>query len=280
MNRQLTVLAIFFSCAALLSTGCGRKQENTTVNIISEKDYAKGLSLVALGELVKKSSDAKTLEEELNKPNSINNLDLNEDDKVDYLKVTEYGKDNVRGLSITDEVAPGETQEIATIEISKSEQKADMAIAGNNTIYRDPGSMHYHSSFGLTDMLILGYLFSPRHTYWASPYGYGAYPRNYQPYGVSPHNSYANRVATYSKDSKFAAAPAPAGRASMSPNAGKTSSTFQRKITEARNSAKAYQSRNAGKKVGTGGFGRKKYSTPSSPSRRSPFRSRGFGRRR
>jgi hypothetical protein len=290
MDRSKTLIALAFICCLIAIGGCGgcgrRGQDNTTVNIIAEKNYAEGLNLQALGELVKKSSDAKTLEEELNKPNSINNVDLNEDDKVDYLKVTEYGKDNIRGLSITADISKDETQEIATIEISKTDNNAEMAVTGNSTIYRDPGTSYYHSSFGLTDLIILGYLFGPRHTYWASPYGYGMYPSYYRPYGVAPASMYSNRMNTYTKTTRFAASPAPAGKTTMSPNAGRNSTSFQRKITEAH---KNFEARKAGKSVGSGGFGKNKTSSPgyksrtSTPStpRSAPFRSsRGFGRRR
>jgi hypothetical protein len=291
MDRSKAVIALsFMLCLVAIGGcgGCGRKgQENTTVNIITEKSYAEGLNLVAVGELVKKSSDAKTLEEELNKPNSINNIDLNEDGKVDYLKVTEYGKENIRGLSITDDISKDETQEIATIEISKTNNTAEMAINGNSTVYRDPGTSYYHSSFGLTDLIILGYLFGPRHTYWASPYGYGMYPSYYRPYMVAPPSMYSNRMTTFTKTTRFAASPAPAGKTTMSPNAGRNSTTFQRKITEAH---KSFEARKSGKSVGSGGFGNNKGSSPSMKSSRpstpsaprsAPFRSsRSFGRRR
>lgn len=89
------------------------------------------LNLQALGELVKTSKNAQDIEDKLNTAGSINNLDLDGDGSVDYIKVTEYGDGNNRGFSFTIELAGGEKQEIATIDIEKGESNANMNIQGN-----------------------------------------------------------------------------------------------------------------------------------------------------
>jgi hypothetical protein len=280
------MLLVFF----LPACNKNRVDPNAQVNVYADKDLAKGLDLKALGEMVKKTPNAEQLEKELNQPNSINNLDLDEDGKVDYIKVTEFGKDNVRGLSFTDDVKGGETQEIATVEITKNKDNADMNVVGNNTIYSDPGYASYHSSFGLTDLIIMSYLFSPRHVFWMSPYHYGYYPGYYHPFGIVPYHAYSSRVTTITKTTTFRSAPAPTSSRITSPNAGKNAPTVQRTLSNA-HSQKSFQARSQGKSVGSGGFGNKSKSIspsrPSTPSRSftrpsSGFRSSGrsFGRRR
>jgi hypothetical protein len=291
MKRNPIAIILPAMIFLFLLPDCSRNRvdENAQVNVYADKDLAKGLDLKALGELVKKTPDAETVEKELNKPNSINNLDLDEDGKADYIKVTEYGKDNVRGLSFTDDLKGGETQEIATVEIQKNQNNADMRVVGNNTIYADPGYASYHSSFGLTDLLIMSYLFSPRHVFWASPWHYGYYPGYYHPYGVVPYHMYSSRVGTMTKTTTFRSAPAQTSSTVRSPNAGRNAATVQRTLSNSR-SQKRFQARRQGKSVGSGGFGNKSKSItpsrPSTPSRTfsrpsSSFRSsRGFGRRR
>jgi hypothetical protein len=153
----------------------GDQQPQSTEVIL--KEYSKGLNLAATTELAKKAKDATDLERLLNSQSeAVNNLDLNDDGKVDYIKVSEYGSGDTRGFSLTDEIAPGQVQEIATIDIKRSADQATVQTTGNSSLY-GPGSYH-HSSFGLTDALLVGWLFSNRSAY-SSPYGSGYYPPSY-----------------------------------------------------------------------------------------------------
>jgi uncharacterized membrane protein YgcG len=161
---------------------CGRKSTAQTYQPpkspeVILKEYAKGLDLAAVTELAKKAKDAADFERLLNsQAEAVNNIDLNDDEKVDYIKVTEYGSGERRGFSLTTEIAPGKTQEIATIEFSREGDKGTVQTTGNPSLY-GPGQYH-HSGFGLTDALLMGWLFSNRPSY-TSPYGYGNYPPSY-----------------------------------------------------------------------------------------------------
>ena len=123
----------------------------TNVNIQNLNSAADGLNLKAVGELATKCPDVEDFEKRLNsKSEGVNNLDLNEDGKVDYIKVTEYGSGEMRGLSLTVDVAAEDEQEIATIEIEKeANNQAQVQTHGNSQIY---GHNHYYRShFGFTD---------------------------------------------------------------------------------------------------------------------------------
>ena len=227
----------------------------------------KGLNLKAVGELIKKVKTAKELEEKLNdKAVGLNNLDLNEDGNVDYIKVTEYGENNIRGFSLTTDLAPGETQEIATIEVEKGANAANVQVSGNHNIYGH--NHHYHSSFGLTELLLVSYLFSP-HPFYYSPYRYGYYPSYYSPYRTSPYSSYNSRVNNYNQSSSFAKSTQSNIKSKVeSPNKSKTSSKIKAPLKNPSTSQRSFQSRNPSKQVRSGGFG----------SSRPSVRSGGFGR--
>ncbi len=161
---------------------CGRKsapqvsQPPKTTDVIL-KEYAKGLDLNATTELAKKAKDGADFERLLNsQAEAVNNIDLNDDNKVDYIKVTEYGSGERRGFSLTTEIAEGKTQEIATIDFKREAGSATVQTTGNPSLY-GPGQ-YSHSSFGLTDALLVGWLFSNRPSY-NSPYGFGNYPQSY-----------------------------------------------------------------------------------------------------
>jgi hypothetical protein len=268
LQRFKYMKKIFIPAFALLFavsfSGCGghRDEGNTNVTINANSDLSKGLDLVALGELLKKTKDAKTLEEDLNKEGSINNVDLDGDGKVDYLKVTEYGSGNERGLSITDEVKKGETQEIATIQIAKDNDKqASVNIQGNQDIYGPSAS--YHSSFGFTDFLLMSYLFAP-HPYYYSPWGWGYYPGWYRPVVVVPYGAYRSRMQTVTSTSTIRRSATPYSSHITSPNAGKSSSTaLSRSVNSPMHSQKSFGARDANKSVGHGGFGKSSKSSPS-----------------
>lgn len=226
-----------------------------------------GLNLKAVGELLKKSEDGPTFEKLLNaKSEGVNNLDLNEDGKVDYISVTEYGKEQVKGFSLTVETAPNEVQEVATIEIEKAtDQNAKMQIHGNEQIY---GRNHYyHSSFGLTDFLIMSWLFSSR-PFYSSPWHYGNYPGYYAPYSTVPHTNYRTNMSNRTRNASYSASNRrTVSSAVTSPNSGKTASNIKAPLKNPTASQKSFQTRNPSKQFRSGGFGRS-----SSPSRASSVR--------
>ena len=282
MNERIfKVLAVFFVIIVLMSL-CNKRQrpgyvvqERYDVNVQTIVPASEGLDLKAVGELLREAKDAEEFEKLLNsRSTGINNLDLNEDGKVDYIKVTEYGDDKVRGFSLTTEVAPGDVQEIATIEVEKvSDNQAQMQIRGNEQIY---GANHYyHSSFGLMDFLILSYLFRP-HTFYASPWGYGSYPPWYSPYSPMPYQNYRNRTAHMTRGSTFRRTSSSRIKSTVqSPNAGKAARSVRAPLKNPTASQKAFQARNPSRQVKSGGFGRRTSRTRAASVRRSASRRSG-----
>ena len=251
------------------------------VNVQTVTAAADGLDLRAVGALVKKAKDGEDLERLLNDKNEgINNLDLNEDDKVDYIKVTEYGDDKVKGFSLTAEPEKGEEQEVATIEIEKSDsENANVQVQGNQQIY---GNNHYYRShFPVGSFLLWSYLLRP-HPFYASPWGYGYYPSYHRPYSrvsTTTYRTNANRVA---KNANLQRASTSNIKGQVrSPNAGKASTRIKAPLKNPTTSQKSFQARNPSKTVRSGGFGRKSATAsraPSSTRSRPSVRKSSFGR--
>lgn len=151
------------------------------------------LDLQALGEVVKQSNSAEEIENKLNQSGSINNLDLDGDGQVDYVKVNEVNDNNGRGFVFLVDTANGPEQ-VAQITLSQSGDLANVNIQGNPTYY---GSNNYYTTSHLVrDMLIYNYLFSPYHRpLYVSPYRYGYYPRTYRSYATRGYHS-SPRVTT------------------------------------------------------------------------------------
>jgi hypothetical protein len=234
------------------------------------------LNLQALGELVKNSTDAADIEAKLNTTGSINNLDLDGDGSVDYIKVTEYGDGNNRGFSFTVDLAGGEKQEIATIDIEKGASNANMNIQGNQQIYG--GNSYYQSHYSLSDLMIMHYLFAYHRPYY-SPYHYGYYPRGYHSYRSIPVSSYSSRVSTTTRTSTITRTKTPSSYKSNSPNANLNSkkvNTRSQALSNPTSSQKSFSKTSpSNSRPSTSGFGNKSSSRPSSYGSSSSNRSSG-----
>jgi len=250
---------VFFIFAV---SACKKDQPASTEVIAQE--YAKGLDLQLVAAMAKKSKDATSFEKELNSSSSkVNNIDLNDDGKVDYIKVTEYGSDDKRGFSLTTEMEPGKVQEIATIQFTKNGENVDMDVRGNQTLYGN--GHHYRSSFSITDGLLLYWIFSSRNHY-HSPYGYGHYPSHYNSNRSRISNTnYGKYTSTQSSRSSFKKASGSSSSTSLkSPNANK-SAVRANIIANPTKSQRSFQKR-SGTSARSGGFGKTSSSSTRSGS--------------
>ena len=231
------------------------------------KEYSKGLNLNAVTALAKKSKDAADFERLLNsQAEAVNNIDLNDDGKVDYIKVTEYGSGDRRGFSLTTEISPGKTQEIATIDFQKEADKTVMQTTGNPSLY-GPGSYH-HSSFSMTDALLMGWLFSNRSSY-SSPFGYGNYPPSYGGgWNRQSNDNYAGTMSSRTAGSSVSKSSSPViSQPAISPNAEKMAAKAKA-ISSPTQSQRSFGSPSS--------TSSSRSSTPTTTSR--PSSSGGFGR--
>lgn len=246
------------------------------VNVQTNVSASDGLDLKLIGPLLKKAKDAETLEKLINDPaQGVNNLDLNEDDKVDYINVTEYGKGSNRGFSLTSDMGGGEIQEIATIQIEKKGDNADVQVQGNREIYGNNSYYHSHMP-GIGSYLLMSYMFRP-HPFYYSRWGYGYYPPYYRSYGRVSHRAYSSRNTASRSNSNFRKSNTNKMSSKItSPNKGKSSSKVKAPLRNPTKSQKSFQKRNPSKRARSGGFGR---SSRGSVKRSSSGRSRGgFGR--
>ncbi len=220
--------------------------------------------------LFKTCRNAEELEAKLNSPGSINNLDLDKDGNVDYIRVTEYGDPSQRCLSLTAILANGNEQEVATLQMQGVNGGYDTQYIGHANVY-GPGYV-YRSHFSLGEALFLAWLFTPSHRIYVSPYHYGYYPRTYIRYRMVPATQYRTVTRTYSTAVRTERIQQPTIQPrAVSPNQGKvipnlpvrqTQTLQQPALTGAQKSQVPMQTRDANKPVGTGGFG-----TPAAPQR-------------
>lgn len=277
-------LGLFALLSVIFSSGDSKQRSgNYQVNVVQVVDAAEGLDLRAVGELLSKSATTEAFEKALNdKKNLVNNLDLDADGKVDYIKVAEFGdtqnadKSKVQGFSLTTELEGGQVQELATIKVEKQDDgTAKVEYHGSPTVY---GANHYHHSSwspGFGTGLMMGYLFAPRMPY-VSPWSYGAYPSYYSPYSTVAPGAYGQRWESTRNSGRYTSGStsrlSSSASALRSPNAGRNASNVKASVRSPTASQRSFQSRQRStRSKRSGGFG------TSSVRTGSYGRSRAFG---
>lgn len=235
---------------------------NTVIPSAQLVAAADDFDLKVIERLLKESTSPEDFEKRLNADNPrVHNLDLDENEVVDFINVTEFGSGNNRGLSLSVELEPvnGEkqVQEVATILIEKSGANGgSYEVKGNESIY---GTNHvFRSQFGLTDFLLMGFLFNQmaRPPYYSS-YGYNRYPSYYGYHRYYHRDAYRASSSSWGRGSQMTQVPTSdlSTKTAPSPNAGKTASNVKAPLKSPTSTQQAFQSRNPSKQVRSGGFG-------------------------
>ena len=97
------------------------------------------LDLYAVLETFRTAESIEKFENSLNSPeNKINNLDLNEDDQIDYIKIIDNVENDAHAIILRIDLSKTESQDIAVIELEKTgEENASIQIVGDEEIYGD-----------------------------------------------------------------------------------------------------------------------------------------------
>jgi len=132
MNKSLLsliVLALCLSCVPVFS-----QTENDTTLLGLPGD---NLDLYAVLDLFQKSKTIEEFEKSLNEEKTgINNLDLNLDNKVDFIKVDTKQKDESFTFILQVDVTEKETQDVAVILVDRDkDKKVTLQIVGDKDLY-------------------------------------------------------------------------------------------------------------------------------------------------
>ena len=148
-------------------------------------------SLEGALELFKKSSTPEDFERMLNSPDSrVNNLDLNGDGYIDYIRVIDILDGNVHAFVLQAVISRGENQDIAVITLEKlANGKAILQITGDEDIYGietiiEPtrevqmyaGTTSSAVYINVWSWPMVRYVYGPRYSVWISPWGWSYRP--------------------------------------------------------------------------------------------------------
>lgn len=174
------------------------------------------LNLYAVLEVFQKSPTLESFEKAINdKDTKINNLDLNNDNAIDYIEVVSYKDGDSHSIVLRDAINSKEYQDIAVIEVQKNKSgKIIVQIIGDEDLYGknyivepavinisetpNPGfttekTVIINNSYSITnlngngflyvnDWPIIVHLFSPAFSVYISPWHWGYYPPYWYPW--------------------------------------------------------------------------------------------------
>jgi hypothetical protein len=154
-------------------------------------------SLEGALELFRKSSSPEEFEKMINsEDNKVNNLDLNGDGEIDYIKVIDHTEKNVHAFVLQDAVSEKEDQDIAVIELEKSNDgTAVVQIVGDEDIYGhetiiepteevkiNAGTSAQPRVVNATSWPVVQHVYTPSYVVWVSPFAWHARPVWWRPW--------------------------------------------------------------------------------------------------
>jgi hypothetical protein len=205
-------IKLIFSVAALLATfSAARAQEPGVDSTGLPGDH---FSLQGALQLFQNAASPEAFELALNtESNHVNNLDLNGDGQIDYIRVVDKTENNMHAFVLQAAVSATESQDIAVIELEKTaDTSAVLQIIGDEDIYGEavivepggggddddafinfyPAGNHggpYVADVREARIVVnvwlwpsVRYVYAPAYRPWASPWRWSAYPKWWRPW--------------------------------------------------------------------------------------------------
>jgi hypothetical protein len=191
MKTKILSLALlsFWSLTSLFA------QDRTTVTA-NNSDISDNLDLRAVASIFGDSRDLADFEQRLNDPKSqISNLDLNNDNRVDYLRVIETVDGNTHLIIIQSVLGLDTFQDIATVEVERDRyNKVQVQVVGD--VYMYGNDYIYEPVYAYTPVIYTSFYVNQYRPYYSSWY-WGYYPSFYVAWTPFPIYTYHSHIGIY-----------------------------------------------------------------------------------
>lgn len=171
-------------------------------------------------ELFKKAESIEDFEKLLNtEDNDVNNLDLNEDGQIDYIRVVDRMDGDVHAFVLQVPVSEKESQDVAVIELEKTgKESAVLQIIGDEDLYgeqkiaepfeeeeAEQGGKNGPAASSPAVAIVVNvwgwpsvrFVYRPAYVAYVSPWRWGLYPAWWRPWRPRPWGVFHVRVAPY-----------------------------------------------------------------------------------
>lgn len=210
MKKRLSILVLFLGIYSFYA------QENVTPAYVGDNFSLEG-ALAAL----KDASTIEEFEKLINQEKSdVNNLDLNNDGKTDYIQVEELVENNIHILVLSTFLDENEKQDIATIAIEKiGEEEAYLQIEGDSDLFPENTLIEPFDSeeviksnskgpspfdiewkpivVNVWTWPVIRFIYAPNYVVWFSPYRWRHYPLWWKPWVPIRYSVFYSRNARH-----------------------------------------------------------------------------------
>lgn len=188
MKTKLFNIALF----ALLSVSQIFAQDVTTVRA-NNSDISDNLDLQAVASIFGDSRDLEDFERRLNDPSmQISNLDLNGDNRVDYLRVIEVTEGYTHLIVLQSVLGPDTFQDVATIEVERDRNNnVRVQVVGDVYMY---GPNYIYEPVYVARPVIFDVFWVSSYRPYYSPWYWGYYPTYYSYWAPCPVYRYRTYV--------------------------------------------------------------------------------------
>ncbi|MEW6469994.1 MAG: hypothetical protein AB1458_13785 [Bacteroidota bacterium] len=207
--KRFVMLALF----APIGMGSALAQKDAEVNTADSTGLpGDHFSLEGALELFKKATSLEDFEKQLNSENNhVNNLDLNGDNEIDYVRVVDHKDADAHAIVLQVPVSSTESQDVAVIELEKAgKDSAILQIVGDPELYGDSAIvepfaetegvdknddgkgpapaklMYWRVVVNVWWWPCVKFVYGPTYTVWISPWYWHHYPVWWKPWKPHP----------------------------------------------------------------------------------------------
>ena len=190
---KLLSLLIIFSSQFVFS-------QDEESEIVPLTEAGENLDLEAVMELFNNAESVEDFENALNdSTNEVNNLDLNEDGEVDYIRVVEHVDGDAHILVLQVPLAENEYQDVATINVENNNDDWVLQAVGDPEIYGEDYYVEPEDNSEVQTTTVVVVMFGVGYNPWVSPWRWRYYPRLWRPWRPLSRSVYRSRVNRYHK---------------------------------------------------------------------------------
>lgn len=191
MKTTIISTALFFILFALQMSA----QDRTTVNATSS-EISDNLDLRAIASIFGDAKNLEDFERQLNDPKiQISNLDLNDDNQVDYLRVIESVEGNTHLIIVQSVLGRDTYQDVATIEVEKDRNdQVQVQVVGDVYMY---GQNYIYEPIYVATPIIYSSFWIPTYRPYCSIWYWDYYPSFYYTWSPYPVFRYRNNVSLH-----------------------------------------------------------------------------------
>ncbi len=210
--KKIIITSILALLVAAGSTVTGQNRPDEYLGLPGDN-----LNLYAVMRLFQESETLESFERNLNNENSrINNLDLNGDNLVDYIMVTDYVDGDVHNIVLQVALNPNERQDVAVFTVQRFRNGSaqiqligDEALYGRNYIIEpifddfagtpNPGytgrnrngvTVVRTTTYEIAAWPVIRYIYRPNYVIWHSSWNWGYYPSYWHPWNPFSYHYY------------------------------------------------------------------------------------------